>query len=369
MLLVLATLWLTLFAVVQVGQRIARRRAERLLADIRSLQLEKSTWTDAHAVMQRWGKWGHYDGTCDANSCEYRIRFEDWTFDSIERLTDGDVRKDFLWIPLELTVFLLDAQLPEVEGSISVTNSIVTHDGFSLLTAITPFGGTKSRTSQTLHPERLYLWPEPDPHPDYTLMVRSGTSGYFFTEFTPAAKPEDVKWLTDFDFSCITRLVPCGKMGDLLPAAWARYKVEREHTSAVEERIAECGYSLAELAKASENAVLVEVGKPDANAPEFEYPARLVERLKGSRSWKPGDVRRLWWGYASDPAAGTYKVSENDGRERNPPLPPRHSTPTEIVLFADEREPINPHDCGVIPGTPENLRAVKAALAEATPSR
>jgi predicted nucleic acid-binding Zn ribbon protein len=159
--------------------------------------------------------------------------------------------------------------------------------------------------------------------------------GYFLTQFTAATKPEDVEWLTAFNFSCITRWVPCREMGDLLPSAWAKYTTETKHVPTTRERIAECAYSLEELVRASERVALVKVEKPNAQTRQFTSPARLVESLKGSGSWHSGDVRAIW----SDPVA-----------------------PTQILLFAKDSDPVNPHDCGVIPATPENLRTVKAAV-------
>ena len=72
----LLVIYLVLLAAVQISQRITRRRAEHLLSDLRGLQLERSSWSDAQALIQRWGRWGHYEGTCDADHCDYEIHFD-----------------------------------------------------------------------------------------------------------------------------------------------------------------------------------------------------------------------------------------------------------------------------------------------------
>ena len=72
----LLVIYLLLLAAVQISQRITRRRAEHLLSDLRGLKLERSSWSDAQALMQRWGRWGGYKGTCDADHCEYEIHFD-----------------------------------------------------------------------------------------------------------------------------------------------------------------------------------------------------------------------------------------------------------------------------------------------------
>src|ERR1700722_20692162 len=72
----LLVIYLVLLAAVQISQRITRRRAEHLLSDLRGLQLERSSWSDAQALMQHWGRWGHYEGICDASHCDYEIQFD-----------------------------------------------------------------------------------------------------------------------------------------------------------------------------------------------------------------------------------------------------------------------------------------------------
>jgi hypothetical protein len=61
-LLAVMILMLVLCAYIPIQQQILRHRAEKLLADIRILQLRKSTWADAQILMKRWGAWGHYEG-------------------------------------------------------------------------------------------------------------------------------------------------------------------------------------------------------------------------------------------------------------------------------------------------------------------
>jgi hypothetical protein len=40
------------------------------------IRLYQSTWADAQRLMHRWGAWGHYDGTCTAESCKYEIEMD-----------------------------------------------------------------------------------------------------------------------------------------------------------------------------------------------------------------------------------------------------------------------------------------------------
>jgi hypothetical protein len=333
----LLVIYLVLLAAVQISQRITRRRAEHLLSDIRGLQLERSSWNDAQALMQRWGRWGHYEGTCDADHCDYEIQFDSVGMAPGPTATSERFSNLFSRAA-EMATTVLNAHLPYVEGGFRLQNNLIIGTWFSLGTTVPGGGSLFSRVIGTRDLERYDLWPEKDPHSEYRTVLRSGTMGYFFTEFTAATKPEDVEWLTAVNFSCITRWVPCREMGDLLPSAWAKAKVERKRVSAIRERIAYCAYPLEDLVEASDRVALVQVEKPSSQKRQWSpYPARLVERLKGSGSWHPGDVRAIWSGL--DPVA-----------------------PTEILLFTDDSDPVYPHNCGVIPATPENLRTVRAAV-------
>ena len=336
----LLVIYLVLLATVQISQRITRRRAEHLLSDLRGLQLERSSWNDAQALMQRWGRWGHYEGTCDADHCDYWIHF-----DSVGMVTGPTVTSERFFNlfsrSAQMATSVLRAHLPGVEGGFHLQNNLVVGTWFSLATNVPGVGGplfSRVIGTRTRNLEPYDLWPEKDPHPEYRTVLRSGTIGYFFTQFTVATKSEDVEWLTAVNFSCITRWVPCREMGDLLPYAWAKYIAETKHVGATRQRIAECAYSLEELVRASERVALVQAEKPDSQNLQWSpYPAELIESLKGSGSWHSGDVRAIWSGF--DPVAAQ-----------------------EILLFTEDSDPVYPHDCGVIPATYDNLRRVKAAF-------
>jgi hypothetical protein len=334
----LLVIYLVLLAAVQISQRITRRRAEHLLSDLRGLQLERSSWSDAQALMQRWGRWGHYEGTCEADHCDYGIHF--YSAGMVSEPTATSERFVNLFSrSAERAATMLGAHLTYVEGGFQLQNNLVVDTWFSLGTN-TPEGLLFSRVigTRTRNLEPYDLWPEKDPHSEYRTVLRTGTLGYFFTQFTAETKQEDVGWLTAVNFSCITRWVPCREMGDLLPSAWAKYKAESKRVSATWDRIGNCAYPLEDLVQASERVALVQVEKPNAQKRQWSpYPARLVESLKGSSSWHSGDARDIWSGL--DPVA-----------------------PTEILLFTEDSDPVYPHDCGVIPATPENLRTVRAAV-------
>ena len=73
----LATLTLLYASLIAGPMWLTRIRIAHLLADFQSIHPTQSTWADAQHLMTRWGKWGHYDGSCTAQSCDYVIIVND----------------------------------------------------------------------------------------------------------------------------------------------------------------------------------------------------------------------------------------------------------------------------------------------------
>src|SRR4051812_1745853 len=62
------------WSVVEIRQWLFRYKAQALLADINSLDVNRGTWSDARNLMSRWGRWGSWYGNCGPESCSYSIR-------------------------------------------------------------------------------------------------------------------------------------------------------------------------------------------------------------------------------------------------------------------------------------------------------
>jgi hypothetical protein len=54
-----------------------RHRAEKLLADIRSLRVRSATFDQAVEAFDRWQPWGSYDLPCSRESCHFSIALYD----------------------------------------------------------------------------------------------------------------------------------------------------------------------------------------------------------------------------------------------------------------------------------------------------
>src|SRR6185369_15377150 len=81
--IVLMACYAVILLVVQVNARVTRRRAERLLAEMRRHEVGKSKWADLQTLKTQWGAWGHYEGDCTAKKCDYFIWLSEMKDDSV----------------------------------------------------------------------------------------------------------------------------------------------------------------------------------------------------------------------------------------------------------------------------------------------
>ncbi len=76
----LCAIALILAAAIRVDQYLLRRKAERLLADLKSLEMRKSTYQDARQVIDRWDEEMHQEGSCQPSRCDVRISLGDFLY-------------------------------------------------------------------------------------------------------------------------------------------------------------------------------------------------------------------------------------------------------------------------------------------------
>ena len=63
---------------IRVDQYLLRRNAERLLADLKSLEMRRSTYQDARQVIDRWDDSMRQEGPCQPYWCDVRISLGDF---------------------------------------------------------------------------------------------------------------------------------------------------------------------------------------------------------------------------------------------------------------------------------------------------
>ncbi len=198
-----------------------------------SIRLQ-STWSDAQRLMSRWGKSGHYDGTCTATDCDYTIRVSDpysrWRDRLSERQGDWLFRSHLLPLLAHLgwrgTGF-------DVRFVVQDSKIILTRTGLGLYVfdsgpehfsyGLGLGSQVRSRLSRP-NPRQHEAWilgsdEQLDDHPDYKIGRPGGCLGCENVEFTYTSSllHADLVRLTAYDLSCLTRLHSCTQIGDLLP--------------------------------------------------------------------------------------------------------------------------------------------------------
>jgi hypothetical protein len=227
----------------RIEQYRFRRQVERLLEDVRGLELRKSSAAEVRSVVKKWGfkEWGeepdHPGHPCTEDNCLYHFEF-------VPTARQGQLADPFLsaleshpleWLGLRLTV---------VHAWVQIRRKTLTSVSFSVWTLGRGCDG-RGRLECTLMGyadtgQRGSGWSshrQPDVkmkqyllHPSYLVgafpeWLNADTGGspavIVWAELSPDANPAEVSRLMQFDLSCLTRLLSCRER-DLMPAVWAQ---------------------------------------------------------------------------------------------------------------------------------------------------
>jgi hypothetical protein len=297
-----------LAAFVNVQQRVLRWRAERLLADIRAIQMGKSTWSDAQRLMHKWGAWGMWDGACTADSCEYQIALQDashatalyfWTGTRSITRSEGRAYRDWeRWV-----YALLGGRITKIDADFRVTNGVVWGKSFTVFTA-RDLSADDFLVAEALGKMRFRPggdWDSLQLHPEYTISAAGPCAGcrdgacticeMIRTRYTPHADPAIIDQLSEVNLSCITKWFRCNEPREIMPSAWRLYQQDGSLSEGVSPEWPSCKIPVEALARDYEYALLTRVESvksardPDGN---LRYEARLqpVANVKGEAMWE-----------------------------------------------------------------------------------
>ena len=245
-----ALLAITLLAVVlvagvsvylRVEQYRFRREAEKLLSDLRELELKKQSAEQPKVVLRKWGfdEWGRGPGQpCTEDDCVYRVEL-------VPKAAQGHILLDpfhsaFLgrplgWLGLRPTVVHAWVRIRE-KAVMSVSFSVWTVgrgcDGHGRPDCtLMGYANTKQRGSGwSSHQQPDVKLDQSLLHPNYLVgafpeWLNADTGGnpavIVWAELSPAASTLEVSRLMQFDLSCLTRFLSCRER-DLMPAVWAQ---------------------------------------------------------------------------------------------------------------------------------------------------
>lgn len=259
---------------IRLDQYVLRWRGERLQADIRCLELRKSTYADARHLEDRW-----FDDTkenvCRPAWCDLSISVNNTAYKYLQF---------FLKHPRVLAVYhALGGRGAGVYSFIQVRDNVLWGKGISLSieTLETESHGRhiQYQLEGSIGTDDHFPWISAR-HPEYQIAGSNICTGCRFgdVQFTPFADPQDVLRLTDLNFACITRWRQCTKQADILPTAW------KEARADVAEPAQNAWYGMWRCTPAAMRVVsrqihhvdLVEVIKLDLKQP---LPSMTVRRL------------------------------------------------------------------------------------------
>jgi hypothetical protein len=210
---------------IRLEQHLLRLRAERLLSEIRSLELRRSTFSDAQRMINEWTSNVRDSGPCRQEWCDVEITLN-------RNIQD---RMDFLWKHPTLTTGYrwLGGRAAMITASIRVRKNLIIgkaideyvdgecgRDDRGQIFCVTMMGHVGIRNHgwvSSLHPEYDFWTPSA-----CEICVDATVT------FTPYADPEDIRRLTDLNFACITNWHPCETQQDILPSAWKELMSEKD---------------------------------------------------------------------------------------------------------------------------------------------
>jgi hypothetical protein len=325
---------------IHVDHYFLRRDAERLLLDLKSLEMRKSTYRDARRVIDQWYDDVHQEGACAPYWCDVQIS-----------LGGFFERHPFFFASRPHAVYLyqlLGGRPAEIRGFIRVRNNIVWGKGIGAYVASDfirePNGGwlffTLIGRAGSGSPGVIVA-----PHPEYRVGQPGGCTGCTegYVTFTPYANPADVARLMDINFSCITRWYPCKTQADILPTAW--------NEAVAEEPIQEnAGQSctpdmIRVLGRESTRVAIGTVIKVQKSSGYEEITVTLSEDLK----------RR-------DLLRGSKEYSSSH------PLPVKEKVGERYIVFlagANSTYDVSPYRaCDLVPASLENIEITRRGITE-----
>lgn len=232
-------IFLALCTAGEIRQRLLVHRAASLLSDIHSLRYGHSDWRDAQVLMARWGRWGHYDGTCTTADCLYVITLDNATVPADHNVAEWVLGAQYYFSAFRLLPRQWGGGLRLFQGMFLVQNGLVVRSGVAIDMTPSPFakgaqpaccGSELIMSVRSQGSLGIPGWPQEEGrsrHPDYVTWRPGGCTFCFMGRVTYAASMpvEEAVRLSDFQLSCATRWSSCLTLEELDPAAhdWHLY--------------------------------------------------------------------------------------------------------------------------------------------------
>lgn len=345
----LCAIVLLLAVAIRIDQYLLRRKAERLLVDLKSLEMRKSTYQDARRVIDRWKDSIHQQGPCQAARCDVRIFLGD--FATRHQVFFANHQK--LAYRFSSIYRFLGARPEMINGSIRVRKNIVWGKGISVLIenySVHTLVGVARSGSPTNVISSL--------HPEYAIENKSGRWIHAEVVFTPYADTKDVRRLMDINISCLTSKHPCETEADILPTAWDEYTAEEKLANDFVQQHKCSPDVIRILSRESERVVIGEVIKLDGGSSWICDALQLCTLVPTPTALLQSDFKPWNPLFPSGP----------EFRYFSQPLPIKAKLGDKYVFFFAypnvEYQVDRDTACSPLPATDENLEAVRRGIAE-----
>jgi hypothetical protein len=218
---------LLLFVFVQGEKVLLRHRAERLLADYKTLSLGHTSWPEAESFFRRWHHWGYASPSCTPAYCSYNIAVSDTISMHLPRcLLQEDMH--FLTMCRAANLFsILGYRVGTIDATITIVNGVLLSDEIELYMVV-PYPSKEApyllamsaRSQPTFGMEHGYDYDfQMRNHPDYLVGRPGGCEGcrVGWVEYAPRIRKDEYAQVTDFRLNCLSQWKPCEQPEDLLP--------------------------------------------------------------------------------------------------------------------------------------------------------
>jgi len=341
-----------LWGYAEARQILSRMRAERLLADVQALQVQKSTWSDAQRFMTRWGRWGHFDGRCDESSGRYLVRianrFPEAWYPEVESPRHPRLLRMLSAVGLRPSTAIAGFELRD---------GVVVNRSFGISTSFRRDGELYIDSGEG---PRVIEYSDRRLHPDYS--VGAHPSFVFLASFTPEATPAKREQMFHFRFHCLTAIRECEGVEQVLPEVYEESMADR----AVLEREGwpSCGLPFWVTARDEQTVVVGDVVQAARIAPLPDVPAEGPGPLDWNVELR---VRQILKGKLTDLPGGILPL-EVDGSVRSGP---DGKFPYKVLLiagrpiFGDDVKVMGPLEstgCNVVEATAENMAAAERGV-------
>jgi len=214
------------FVFIHGQQYLLRHRAERLLADYKTLQLGHTSWPEMQAFIQRWQHWGYASQPCTSQYCSYNISVSDTiSMHPLHPVRQGEID---ISPPSKLLAYF-GYRPGSIDATVTVVNDILLGDRIEV------YMRAPSRDAEPFNWLAMSIRSQPNlveeqhhkvdyetqmaDHPDYFVGRPGGCEGCMigWIHFTPHVSKEEYVRMTDFQLDCFTRRKACELPQDLLP--------------------------------------------------------------------------------------------------------------------------------------------------------